>query len=152
MICERFDLLSIQEVQDNLDGLRHLKRRLGDDYGMVVSDTIDRHPAESGMGERLAFLFRKAVVQRTEIASDTTYDRKEVLKTVSDHSFDFLEDLKRRKPVAHFVTFIRQPFCESFEVGDFSTGHIWRFRSQQKKRVEKKTPDGVSKSLLGRTL
>ena len=37
-ICVRFDVLAIQEIQDNLDGLRELLRRMGDEFDVVVSD------------------------------------------------------------------------------------------------------------------
>ena len=35
-ICERFDLLAIQETQDDLSGLRHLEESLGSKYGLAV--------------------------------------------------------------------------------------------------------------------
>ncbi|MCK4785155.1 MAG: hypothetical protein KAV87_15505, partial [Desulfobacteraceae bacterium] len=37
MICQRFDLLAIQEVQDDLSGIRELHNRLGKSFGLVVS-------------------------------------------------------------------------------------------------------------------
>jgi hypothetical protein len=85
-ICARFDLLAIQEVQDNLEGLIHLKSRLNESsenkYGMVVSDITGSFPGQSPPPERLAFLFRWDAVERTEIASDITFDRGEVFKTL----------------------------------------------------------------------
>lgn len=145
-ICARFDLLAIQEVQDNLEGLIHLKSRLNESsenkYGMVVSDITGSFPGQSPPPERLAFLFRWDAVERTEIASDITFDRGEVFKTLYRDrmpfwsSFDdYTQDLaaweikkienkqegKRApaKPTAHlpsFLTFIRQPACVSFRI------------------------------------
>ena len=64
--CAKCDLVAIQEVQDNLQGLRSLKERMeskiaGDnEFGIVVSDITGAVPGESGMAERLAFIYRNA--------------------------------------------------------------------------------------------
>lgn len=143
MICERFDLLAIQEVQDNLDGIRHLHKGLGSDFGLVVSDTTGNTPgSSSGSTERLAFLFRWARIRRTELASDISYDRTTVVETLFENREifsqawnDHLAKLKSREKtnkerevqgkkklpepgiiLPRFLTFIRQPHCASFEV------------------------------------
>lgn len=143
LICSRFDLLAIQEVQDNLEGIRHLHSLLGKDYGLVVSDTTGKTPGSpAGSAERLAFLFRWARIRRTELASDISYDRSSVVDTLLEHRLDFNrtllqyqkdveqweEETERRKKqgkkagtkpeliLPHFLTFIRQPHCASFEV------------------------------------
>jgi len=132
-ICQRFDLLSIQEVQDNLDGLKELRRLAGEKYGLVASDITGSFPGDKPPPERLAFLFRWDVVARTEIASDITYDRSKVLSTLYGkrlrfwRSFDlhtgrlaeFVAGRRRTKPrirLPDFLTFIRQPLCVSFAV------------------------------------
>lgn len=89
--CSRCDLLAIQEVLDNLEGLNYLKGLLGDGYGMVASDTTGKVPGGSGMAERLAFLFNWSLVNRTEIASDITYDRSVVMDTLFDKRDDFTQ-------------------------------------------------------------
>ena len=146
-IVERFDLLAIQEVQDNLEGLQKLRRRLGktDDipnYGMVASDITGSYPGRRPAPERLAYLFRWQRVERTEVASDITYDRGAVIEIL----YDFREAIKEaldtytsdmnawlirkaereaegrdppQKPVVRlpeFITFIRQPSCVSFQI------------------------------------
>ncbi len=142
MIAERFDLLAVQEVQDDLTGLNHLKDTLGNAYGMAASDITGGYPGRGASPERLAFLFRWAVVERTEIASDITYDRSSVIGTLFDGRDEFSaafdahakalrkweQESKERKragnkarakPVVHlpeFVTFIRQPLCVSFQI------------------------------------
>ena len=142
MIAERFDLLAVQEVQDDLQGFNHLKDTLGNGYGMVASDITGGYPGRGASPERLAFLFRWAAVERTEIASDITYDRSSVIGTLFDGRDEFsaafddhakaLKKWKREsaerkrngqktraKPVVHlpeFVTFIRQPLCVSFQI------------------------------------
>ncbi len=141
-ICARFDLLAIQEIQDDLEGLSHIKTRLGEAYGMVASDITGSFPGQSPPPERLGFLYRWEVVARTEIASDITFDRSEVFRSLYKNrlgyweTFDNLtqdlkeweiEKIKRKlvgkkapsRPTPHlpaFLTFIRQPICVSFRV------------------------------------
>jgi len=85
-ICGRFDLLAVQEVMDNLEGLRHLKATMGDDFGVVVSDVTggifnpeDVIRGKKGNNERLAFLFNWKRIRRTELASDIAYDRTDIV-------------------------------------------------------------------------
>jgi len=142
MICLNFDLIAIQEVQDELEGIRHLQELLNAEskgaYGLVVSDTTGKTPgSREGSAERLAFLFRWARVSRTELASDISYDRASVVNTLLEHREEFnntflayqndLEQWKQDKAAGKdtskpelvlptFLTFIRQPHCASFEV------------------------------------
>jgi len=139
-IVSRFDLIAIQEVQDDLGGIRHLKSLLGPSYGLVVSDTTGTYPGESGNTERLAFLFNWRRVKRTEVASDITYDRSHVLNGLFDNRADFQKAFAdhaawlkahpkktRAVPSPHFVTFIRQPLVASFEVGGGKNSEPYRF-------------------------
>jgi len=153
LICERFDLLAIQEVQDDLEGLTRIKKSLGGEYGMVASDITGSYPGQSPPPERLAFLFRWDVVARTEIASDISFDRGEVIKTLHGERDAFHEAFEshaaaleawekdkaerklagkkaRAKPVAHlpaFVTFIRQPSCVTFRIASDSGAEPYEF-------------------------
>ena len=70
MICKQYDLLAIQEVQDNLEGLQKLMGKLGSEFGLTVSDKTGAFPGKGSTGERLAFIFRWSVVQRGEVVSD----------------------------------------------------------------------------------
>ncbi len=88
--CERCDLIAVQEVTDNLEGLAHLKGLLGELYGMVASDITGGVAGKpKGMTERLAFLFRWDRVERTEVASDITFDRSAILDTLYNERSDF---------------------------------------------------------------
>ena len=148
-ICRRFDLLAVQEVMDNLEGLRHLRQNLGDAFGVVVSDVTggifnpeDVIRGRRGNNERLAFLFKWNRIRRTELASDISYDRTDIISKLFKDRARYAEsweafhhnvgkweekcdqasaDNKRRpkKPpieLPAFLTFIRQPHCASFEV------------------------------------
>ena len=148
-ICERFDLLAVQEVMDSLEGLRYLHKALGDDYGLVVSDVTggifnpeDVIKCKRGNNERLAFLFNWKRIRRTELASDISYDRTDVVGRLFRERAQYSETWEKyhlnvgkweekceqavavgkRKPqrppieLPAFLTFIRQPHCASFEV------------------------------------
>lgn len=137
--CATCDLVAIQEVQDNLDGLRHLKERVeahvaGEgEYALTTSDITGEAPGESGMAERLAFLYRYRRVRRLDMVSDLTFDRTAVFKRFFDNEKALLDarrkferDTKRHEtgtlktkpsyvpPV--FVTFVRTPYVAAFEV------------------------------------
>lgn len=99
-VFRHFDLLAVQEVLENMGGLRHLKRLMGDEFGMVVSDTTGAFPNEDGLDERLAFLFNWTVVNRKELVTDVTYDRSKVIQTIAQHSAainDAVADARKKK-------------------------------------------------------
>ncbi len=143
MICRHFDLLAVQEVQDDLEGIRELVRRLGDPYRLVVSDTTGKTPGSPrGSAERLAFLHNPDRIRHTELASDISVDRADVVdkffryRTTFADAWDVHQSKldawkaknearaaagKRKLPepglvLPMFVTFIRQPHCASFQV------------------------------------
>lgn len=141
-IANRFDLLAIQEVMDDLSGIRHLHKLLGPKYGLVVSDVTGVYPGDRGNAERLALLFHWPRVARTELASDISYDRSKVVNTLFDYHQDFQQSWEqhtydlgkweakkdyhrqqgKKSPPAprivlpRFLTFIRQPHCVSIQV------------------------------------
>ena len=94
--CERCDLIAVQEVQDNLEALIHLKGLLGPKYGLAVSDVTGGIAGKQAMVERLAFLFRWDRIERTEVASDITIDRSAVLDTLYGERDDFEAAFKAR--------------------------------------------------------
>ena len=135
-ICRQYDLLAIQEIMDDLSGINELMRRLGPEFGLIVSDKTGTFPGEQGVGERLGFIFRWSVVQRTEVATDITYDRTKLLSTLGinltkiNGAFqeyqrklrDYEDGRRKTKPALKmpvFLTFIRQPFCVSFRIVGF---------------------------------
>ena len=138
-ICDRFDLIAIQETLEDLEGLRELKRRMGPAFGMIVSDATGVFPGDRGLAERMVFLYNRRIVERTDIATDVTYDRSKVLKDLAgnlDPISDalqaysaYLQALKAHDPkggepkpkkpkikMPSFLSFIRQPFCVSFRI------------------------------------
>ena len=122
------------------------ERPHGPEFGLIVSDTTGAFPGEPGLSERLGYIFNWSFVHRTEIATDITYDRSKVVNTIHAENApiqkafgEYDEDMKKHaeklkqfksgkrksrpsKPFIKwptFISFIRSPFCVSFEV----TGH-----------------------------
>ncbi len=152
-ICQRYDLLAVQEVQDNLEGLRHLQSLLGGQYQIIVSDTTGNFPGDGTTPERLAFVYHKGRVRLGELASDITYDRSKVLGTLFKHRQRFADSFAGHnqkltewqikaaereaegkaaptRPVMRppeFVTFIRQPHCVALTVGSAQSKRPYRF-------------------------
>lgn len=91
-ICERFDIVAIQEVKTDLRGLSRLQKLLPGNYKILVSDP-------TGNYERMAFLYDKRTVISTglvcEIGFSGTIDQPTVFQ------------------------FNRMPYCASFRAGRF---------------------------------
>lgn len=128
-VCAQFDLLGVQEIMSDLDGLRRLREGLAahvdgvsEGFAAVVSDETGAFAGERGLRERLGFIYRWPVVERMEIASDLTYDRTKTFKTLVDNTADLTEalevcdgDATEFKP-PFFVTFARQPHGVAFRI------------------------------------
>ena len=87
-VFRHFDLLAVQEVLEDMTGLRHLKSLMGDEFGLVVSDTTGAFPDEDGLAERMAFIFNWKMVNRKEMVTDISYDRSKVVEIISDNIGD----------------------------------------------------------------
>lgn len=127
-ICRQFDLLSVQEIMDDLTGFDYLKQLMGENFGAVVSDVTGAFPGEAGLGERLGFIYNRSLIERGNIVSDISFDRTKLLTTMIEHSSELVQAIsphlnqdgtlrkgaKIELPV--FLTFVRQPFCASFKI------------------------------------
>ncbi len=134
----RCDLLAIQEVQDHISGLQHLRARMDERvasagaFGIVVSDITGRVPGRRGLAERLAFIYRRGRVHRADMSSDLTVDRTGVLENFARNEDAITEAWKdyqtaldafnagRRKTkpkikLPAFLTFTRTPHVTAFE-------------------------------------
>ena len=131
------------------EGVRHLKELMGDEYGLIVSDTTGALPGGGGgMPERSAFIYNKKVVQRTELVTDVTYDRFEVLDTLvrefpklskevnafrtamAQYEKDKKAGRTPKKPklkMPTFLSFVRTPFAVGFEVQGFPRSEVYPF-------------------------
>ena len=133
--ASRCDLLAVQEVMDELSGIRRLHQSLGTSFKLVVSDTTGAFPGSKGLRERLAFLYRPSRIELKELVSDITYDRSVIAKSLRENVslwtqfFDDIDEENERRrqqderakslsDFAHpaFLTFIRTPHCASFSI------------------------------------
>lgn len=133
--ASRFDLLAVQEVTDDLAGIRRLRDMLGPSFQLLVSDTTGAVPGSRGLRERLAYLYRPERIELKELASDITYDRSVVINSLKEDIdawkkfFKDFDDTNKARvqagkkklglsDVAHpnFLTFIRTPHCASFSI------------------------------------
>ncbi len=132
-LCKHFDLLAIQEVMTDTEGVEHIVDRIGDDFGLIVSDTTGTFPNDPGLDERLAFIYNRSVVRRRGVVTDVSWDRTKVLQTLAENLDDFHDalaplagqggaetgvtagDIGRTK-MPTFLAFIRTPFGVEFEL------------------------------------
>jgi endonuclease/exonuclease/phosphatase family metal-dependent hydrolase len=91
-ICERFDIVAIQEVKSNLQGLAKLQKLLPGHYQILVSDP-------TGNNERMAFLYDSRTVISTGLVCEIAFNGTIVTPNV--------------------FQFQRSPYCASFKAGRF---------------------------------
>lgn len=118
-ICERFDIIALQEIKSDLRGLAKLQRLLPGNYKILVSDT-------TGNYERFAFLYDKRTVVNTGLVSEIGFP-----VPGDTHSGYQLH---------------RMPYCASFRAGRFDfvivNVHIYygsssAWRAQRQKEINK---------------
>ena len=66
-VISRLDVVAVQEVRNDLGGLRQLSAALGPTWNWIVTDVTE---GRAGNGERMAFLFDTRTVQFTGLASE----------------------------------------------------------------------------------
>lgn len=98
-IVSRFDLVALQEVNDDLSGLRALQARLDPNYGVLFNDA-------GGNDERFAFLYDARKVTPQEEIGELTVPYTDLARV--------------RLPTirARFAGFDRNPMIASFKVRD----------------------------------
>jgi endonuclease/exonuclease/phosphatase family metal-dependent hydrolase len=112
-ICERFDIVALQEVKTDLSGLSRLMDLLPGNYHMLVSDPTGNH-------ERFAFLYDKRSVVNTGLVCEIGFNVS--AKTHSGYQLH------------------RMPYCASFKAGRFDfvlvSAHIYfgKTKAQRKER------------------
>ncbi|MCL1976529.1 MAG: endonuclease/exonuclease/phosphatase family protein [Candidatus Bathyarchaeota archaeon] len=110
-IVSRFDLIAIQEVAANLDGLSKLVTLLGPNWDYIVTDSTE---GTAGGGERMAFIFDRCKVFFRKMAGEIVLPETKLIY-----------DKKTDKN----LQFARTPFCVAFQAGWFrfilTTVHIY---------------------------
>ena len=118
------DLLAVQEILDDLEALGFLKSLAGEDFGMAVSDVTGAIPGRPGLIERLGFIFRWRTIERTQVASDISYDRSAVQDNLLTHREDFDAALRLRE--AEIATFEAEKAEYERDKDRFEAGEIDR--------------------------
>lgn len=118
-IISRFDLIAVQEVSSNLDGLAKLVELLGPNWDYIVTDSTK---GTAGGGERMAFIYDKCKVFFRKMAGEIV--------------------LPKNKLIDQTDQFARTPFCVAFQAGWFrfilATVHIYygTAKKEDPRRVE----------------
>ncbi len=112
-ICERFDIIALQEVKSDLRGLSRLQKLLPGNYKILVSDL-------TGNYERFAFIYDKRTVISTGLVCEIGFPVP--AKTHTGYQLH------------------RMPYCASFRAGRFdfviATAHIY-FGKKAKEKLER---------------
>lgn len=114
-ICERFDLIALQEIKTNLEGLSKLQSFLPGNYRILVTDP-------TGNYERFAFLYDKRSVISTGLVCEIGFNVP--AKTHQGYQLH------------------RMPYCASFRAGRFdfvvANAHIYfgKTTKERKQREE----------------
>lgn len=112
-ICERFDIIALQEVKTDLRGLNKLQKLLPGNYKIVVSDP-------TGNSERFAFLYDKRTIIPTGLVCEIGFNVP--AKTHQGYQLH------------------RMPYCISFKAGRFDfvivSAHIY-YGKTKKERLQR---------------
>lgn len=101
----RYDLPAVQEVMDDLSGIRRLKEMLGSGFELIVSDTTGAIPGARGLRERLAYLYRPDRIELKELVADITFDRSFVISALQ-------KDIEKWKSFFAILKIASFPFIE----------------------------------------
>ena len=127
-ICERFDIIALQEVKTDLRGLSKLQNLLPGNYKILVSDPTGNH-------ERFAFLYDK----RTAIPSGLVCEIGFPIKAKTHQGYQL-----------H-----RMPYCASFKAGRFdfviASAHIYYGKTKEEKKERKKEIETLAKYIYKRS-
>lgn len=113
-ICERFDIVALQEIKTDLRGLAKLQELLPGNYKILVSDP-------TGNYERFAFLYDKRTVISTGLVCEIGFNVP--AKTHQGYQLH------------------RMPYCASFRAGRFdfviANAHMYYGKSTKERRQRK---------------
>ena len=100
-VLSRFDVVAVQEVKANLRALRHVLKKLGPDWGFLMTDVTYGGP---GNNERLAYLFDTRRVKPSGLACEL------VVPEDLDTPYSTPANAFQRQ-------FVRTPYAVSFNAG-----------------------------------
>ncbi len=110
-ILSRFDLIAVQEVNDNYKVFQKIVQEMGGKYDFVFSD-------KAGNDERLAFIYRTEKVALDRLWGEVALTKNQYPKrTVTVHYRKGGKDQIQKFPNFRFVPFDRNPYIGSFQSG-----------------------------------
>ncbi len=95
-IISHFDVIAVQEVKDNIRGLRDVMHLLGNEWGLILTDVAR---GAAGNGERMAYIFDTRRVQLSGLACELVVPQ---------------EQLQNIGPDALLQQFARTPYAVGF--------------------------------------
>jgi len=132
-ILNRFDLIAIQEVNENFNTLLSIVKILRG-YDFVMTDT-------AGNTERLAFIYKKSKVKPRQLFGEVALRKNEYPKRNINVRFKDRGEYKLKKyKNIKFIPFDRNPFIASFQVGNLNLTlvnvHLYFGKWQDSKKEE----------------
>lgn len=110
-ILSRFDLIAVQEVNDNYRIFEKIVARMDGDFDFMLSD-------KAGNSERLAFIYRRGKVTLDKLWGEVALNKNEYpRRTVTAHYRENGQDKTQKFKNLRFVPFDRNPFIGSFRSG-----------------------------------
>ena len=111
-MLRRFDLIAVQEVNDNFRDFVSIMNLLSDEFNYVLSDT-------AGNDERLAFVYRPRKISLEHLFGEIALRPREYpRRNVRVHFRQARRDRFRTLKNFRFVPFDRNPFIGSFLTGE----------------------------------
>lgn len=138
-IMKRFDLIAVQEVNDEFRTFAKIVKLMGGGFDFVMTDT-------AGNNERLAYVFRKSKVTPTSLFGELALRPREYPKRTVKVKWTDANGIARVDRFAkhRFVPFDRNPFIGSFKSGKIefvlANVHLYfgKFQNSKKKAEREK--------------
>lgn len=133
-ILKRFDLIAVQEINENFNTFLKVMKFLGPQFDYVMNDT-------AGNTERLGFIYRKSNVKTRNLFGEIALRKSEYPKrnVIVRYRDDGVDKTKQYKNV-RFQPFDRNPFIGSFASDNFDLSlvnvHLY-FGDFQNSKTEK---------------
>jgi endonuclease/exonuclease/phosphatase family metal-dependent hydrolase len=130
-IISWFDLIALQEVNNDLEGLRGIEEQLSDRYHTIFSDP-------GGNNERFAFLYDAEKVKALEEVGRMTVPPKD------------LPSIHLAGMQAEFKGFDRNPYLVSFHAGDltFVLANVHLYFGKNKDKDSEEAKSGIERRCL----
>jgi len=146
--CRQFDLVAVQEVMPDTEGILRLCELMGPEYALLVSDIVGENPGEEGNAERLAFIYNTSLLFPTGLIGQISASRKSIFNVLNQKQQLLSDKLDKARlkhqdlisqgkksstspltisSVGTFVQYIRTPYVAGFEARGHPGADHYRF-------------------------